>query len=47
MVEIAIAVHGGAGPDSEYIKQNQEQYKQSIEAAIDAGYTVLEKVEMQ
>ncbi len=43
MPKIAIAVHGGAGPDSEYIKQNQEQYKQGIQEAIDAGYTVLAK----
>lgn len=43
MNEMAIAVHGGAGPDSAYIKQHHEQYKQGIQAAIDAGYTVLEK----
>lgn len=43
MPQIAIAVHGGAGPDSDYIRQNQDQYKQGIQAAIDAGYVVLEK----
>ncbi|CAA9518144.1 MAG: Isoaspartyl aminopeptidase @ Asp-X dipeptidase [uncultured Segetibacter sp.] len=43
MPKIAIAVHGGAGPDSEYIQQNQPPYKQGIQAAIDAGYAVLEK----
>src|SRR3954471_18870729 len=42
MGKIAIVVHGGAGPDSEYIKQNMEAYKKGIEAAINAGYTILE-----
>jgi beta-aspartyl-peptidase (threonine type) len=41
MSNIAIAVHGGAGPDSEYIKLHKEEYKQGIQAAIDAGYHVL------
>ncbi|WP_207496821.1 isoaspartyl peptidase/L-asparaginase family protein [Aridibaculum aurantiacum] len=43
MAKIAIAVHGGAGPDSEFIQQNQEAYKQGIQQAVDAGYAVLEK----
>ena len=42
MSNIAIVVHGGAGPDSEYIKQNMEGYKKGIEDAINAGYAVLE-----
>lgn len=39
---IALAVHGGAGPDSEFIKQNQEQYKKGIQQALDTGYRILE-----
>ena len=42
MSKIVIVVHGGAGPDSEYIKQNMEGYKKGIDAAINAGYAVLE-----
>jgi len=43
MPTIAIAVHGGAGPDSEQIKQNIEGYKKGIEEAVQAGYRVLEE----
>lgn len=43
MNTIAIAIHGGAGPDSDYIKQNFKEYKQGLEEAINAGYEVLEK----
>src|SRR3954454_15454866 len=43
MPNIAIAVHGGAGPDSEYIKKNIEGYKKGIEEAVQAGYKVLEE----
>src|SRR3712207_878825 len=43
MRKIAIAVHGGAGPDSEHIKKNIEGYKEGISRAIEAGYKVLEK----
>jgi beta-aspartyl-peptidase (threonine type) len=42
MGKIAIAVHGGAGPDSEYIKQHIESYKKGIEEAINKGYALLE-----
>lgn len=42
MKKIALVVHGGAGPDSDYIKQHQEEYKAGIAAAIEAGYTILE-----
>ncbi|HKG67981.1 MAG TPA: isoaspartyl peptidase/L-asparaginase, partial [Segetibacter sp.] len=42
MNKIAIVVHGGAGPDSEFIKQNIEGYKKDLEEAVDAGYKVLE-----
>jgi beta-aspartyl-peptidase (threonine type) len=43
MKKIAIAVHGGAGPDSYFIKQNKEGYKKGLEEAINKGYGVLEK----
>lgn len=42
MQNIAIAVHGGAGPDSQYIKENIEGYKKGLEDAINAGYSILE-----
>lgn len=42
MGKIAIAVHGGAGPDSEFIKKNSEDYRKGIREALDAGYRVLE-----
>src|SRR3954452_18765359 len=42
MTKIAIAVHGGAGPDSEHIKQNMEAYKKGLEEAANTGYKVLE-----
>jgi beta-aspartyl-peptidase (threonine type) len=43
MDNIAIVVHGGAGPDSNYIKENIEGYKNGLEEAINAGFSVLEK----
>jgi beta-aspartyl-peptidase (threonine type) len=43
MNKIAIAIHGGAGPDSEYIKQNEEGYKKGLEEALRAGYKILEE----
>lgn len=42
MNKIAIVVHGGAGPDSEHIKQNMEGYKKGLEEAVNTGYAVLE-----
>jgi beta-aspartyl-peptidase (threonine type) len=42
MNNIAIAVHGGAGPDSELIKNNIEGYKKGLEDAVQAGYKVLQ-----
>jgi L-asparaginase / beta-aspartyl-peptidase len=41
MNKIAIVVHGGAGPDSEYIRNHKQEYKQGIKDAVDAGYDVL------
>ena len=43
MGKIAIAVHGGAGPDSDYIKQNIEGYKKGLEEAATQAYKVLEE----
>jgi beta-aspartyl-peptidase (threonine type) len=41
--KIAIAVHGGAGPDSEFIRQHQKKYEQGVQEAVDAGDRVLEE----
>ena len=43
MNKIAIAIHGGAGPDSEYIKQNFKDYKKGLEEAVNEAYAMLEK----
>src|SRR5919199_1188558 len=43
MSKIAIVVHGGAGPDSEHIKQNMDGYKKGLEAAVNEGYKILEE----
>jgi L-asparaginase / beta-aspartyl-peptidase len=43
MNKIAIAIHGGAGPDSTYIKQNIKEYKKGLEAATNEAYTMLEE----
>jgi len=40
---ISIVVHGGAGPDSQEIREKAEEYKKGLEAAAAAGYAVLEK----
>jgi L-asparaginase / beta-aspartyl-peptidase len=42
MNNIAIAIHGGAGPDSELIKNNIEGYKSGLEEAAMTGYKILE-----
>lgn len=41
MSKIAIAIHGGAGPDSEFIKKNKEGYEQGLRKALEAGFNVL------
>src|ERR1700710_3207135 len=41
MGKIAIVIHGGAGPDSEFIKKNIQQYKRGLKEAADTGYNVL------
>ncbi len=43
MQKIAIAIHGGAGPDSDYIHENKTGYEEGLKEAVTAGYKVLEK----
>jgi len=43
MGKLAIAVHGGAGPDAEFIKKHQEEYKKGIKEALTIGYRILEE----
>jgi L-asparaginase / beta-aspartyl-peptidase len=38
----AIAVHGGAGGDSDFIRSHLEAYKEGIKEAVSAGYAVLQ-----
>jgi isoaspartyl peptidase/L-asparaginase-like protein (Ntn-hydrolase superfamily) len=40
MSKFAIAVHGGAGPDSAFIKENQKEYKEGFKkpSLPDTGY---------
>lgn len=42
MSKLTMVVHGGAGPDSEFIKKNIEAYKKGLLAAVNAGYTILQ-----
>ncbi|HET7896540.1 MAG TPA: isoaspartyl peptidase/L-asparaginase [Flavisolibacter sp.] len=42
MSKIAIVVHGGAGPNSDFIRQNQEGYQKGLEEALATGYNILE-----
>lgn len=41
MGKISIVIHGGAGPDSEFIKQNQAAYEEGLKKAAQIGYEVL------
>lgn len=43
MKPIAIVVHGGAGPDSDYIKENIKEYEEGLKEAVNAGYAILEQ----
>lgn len=43
MTKIAIAIHGGAGPDSDFIKQNSKEYKECLKEAINEAYAMLEQ----
>jgi len=41
MPKIAIAIHGGAGDDSAYIRGHLDEYEASLKAALHKGYQVL------
>jgi L-asparaginase / beta-aspartyl-peptidase len=43
MKNIAIAVHGGAGQDSEFIRLNQIAYKAGLVEAVNTGYKILKQ----
>src|SRR3954466_3354567 len=43
MTTIAMAVHGGAGPDSKHIRANARGYEEGLKTAIMKGCEVLEK----
>lgn len=38
----AIVIHGGAGPDSDFIHKNKTAYEQGLLMALNAGYRILE-----
>src|SRR4051812_10360777 len=40
---IAIVIHGGAGEDSEFIRQHLKEYETSLQEIITSGYNVLNK----
>ena len=39
--KIAIAIHGGAGPGSNYIKEHRQEYESHLREVIDAAYKLL------
>lgn len=41
--QIAIVVHGGAGPDSEFILKHVPEYEKGLSDAVEAGYRILKK----
>lgn len=41
MSKIAIAIHGGAGPDEDFIKRNLAGYEEGLKDAANAGYKIL------
>ena len=43
MKKIAMAIHAGAGPDSEFVKNNLKLYQQGLKDALEVGYKVLQK----
>jgi beta-aspartyl-peptidase (threonine type) len=43
MQKIVIAIHGGAGPDSNYINQNKNAYEEGLKNAITKAYKILER----
>ena len=42
MKKIAIAIHGGAGGDSAFIRDHLAEYEQGLKDAVESGYKVLE-----
>jgi beta-aspartyl-peptidase (threonine type) len=43
MKKIGMAIHAGAGPDSEFVQKHLRLYEEGLAAALKAGYKVLEK----
>jgi beta-aspartyl-peptidase (threonine type) len=43
MKKIAIAIHGGAGEDSEFIRQHLKEYEAGLQEIVTMGYDVLKK----
>lgn len=43
MNKIAIAIHGGAGQNSEFIEANYDAYLEGLKAALEQGYALLQK----
>jgi beta-aspartyl-peptidase (threonine type) len=41
MAKVKIAVHGGAGPDSKYIRENLTGYEAGMKEALEKGYALL------
>lgn len=41
MGKITIIVHGGAGQDSKFIRENKKEYEDGIYKAIEKGYEIL------
>lgn len=42
MSRVAIVIHGGAGPDSDFIKTHAAAYEDGLKEALERGYRVLE-----
>lgn len=42
MNQIVLLIHGGAGPDSEYIRNHTEEYKIGLKEALEKGYEILQ-----
>lgn len=43
MKKTVLIIHGGAGPDSPFIRENIENYKKGLGEALEAGYAILKK----
>jgi beta-aspartyl-peptidase (threonine type) len=43
MKKIAIAIHGGASKDSEFVRQNKTAYEEGLKTAVQQGYAVLKE----